>query len=73
MTADYDNVFKQRWYAVVNDLIGGYVVSNVDKPCSAIDSRKGSGEWQIADFMDEKTARYVADLHNFLLDVSADQ
>lgn len=59
-----------RWYAVVNDLIGGWSVACVDKPCSAINPgtrENPTGEWMVAEFMDRKTAEYVARLHNLRL------
>jgi hypothetical protein len=51
-----------RWYPVVNDLVGGWAVSHVDKPLSEQDWRKGDGD--IADFCSELVARHIADLHN---------
>lgn len=62
----YLAVFDQKWYPVVNDLIGGWAASNVDKPLSQQDHSVGreDGQWCIAEFMDEQTARYIVDLHN---------
>lgn len=58
----YERAFSHRWHAVVNDLIGGWDVANVDKPTSELDHRVG--EYSMACFMDERTAHYVAVLHN---------
>lgn len=57
---------KQRWYPVINDLIGGWAVALVDKPLSEIDPM--IGEWCVGDFMDEAQARHVAELHNTWLE-----
>lgn len=46
------------WYAVVNDLIGGWAVATVDKPCSAHNHEAGEGE--VADFVHEADARFIA-------------
>lgn len=53
---------SQRWYAVVNDEIGGYAVANVDKPVSAHDLEQG--ERAIGEFFSEQAAKHVAELHN---------
>lgn len=56
-----------RWYAVVDDLIGGWNVATVDKTAAEIHpgtKEAPSGEYTVACFMDEDTARHVADLHN---------
>lgn len=50
------------WYAVINDLVGGWCVANVDLPLSAI--RPRTGERVIGDFMTEDDARRVARLLN---------
>lgn len=46
-----------RWYAHVDDLIGGWCIMPVDEPPS-------QGWWQIADFIDEAAARHIVELHN---------
>lgn len=51
-------VLSSVWYAVPNDLIGGWVVRTVDEPPSY-----GHG-YDVADFMTEDIAKYVAELHN---------
>lgn len=54
----YLKVMAVPWYAVVNDLIGGWAVSTVDAPLS-----DNSG-LDIADFVSEDVARHIAALHN---------
>lgn len=51
-----------RWYAVVDNLIGGYAISNVDKPTAELDHLKG--EYDVATFMDFATAEHMVSLHN---------
>jgi hypothetical protein len=50
------------WYAVINDLIGGWAVSHINKPLSQQDYRKGEGE--IAAFCSESVAHHIVALHN---------
>jgi hypothetical protein len=51
-----------RWYAVVNDLVGGWAVSAHDKPLSEHDFR--IGQTPLAELYDEDDARAVAALLN---------
>lgn len=53
---------QARWYAVVNDLVGGWAVSTIDKPLSQLDPTASEGE--LADFCSEEIARHIAELHN---------
>ena len=48
------------FYPVVNDLIGGYDVSEWDKPVSQHDTRPEGGEYTIGTFMTEEWATRVA-------------
>lgn len=50
------------WYAVVDDLIGGWAVSNVNKTTAEMDFEQG--EIEIASFASEEHARHIAELHN---------
>lgn len=59
---DMEAIRRSRWYAVVDDTIGGYAVSNVDKPVSEHDWRKG--QIGVACFMDRQDAEHIAELHN---------
>lgn len=52
-----DWMFAQRWYARPNDLIGGWSVMPVD-------GRVSDGWPEVADFVTEDLAEYIADLHN---------
>lgn len=62
MNFDEENVLTQKWYAVTNDLIGGFAVANADKPCSALDH--SAGEREIANFWSEQACRLVVAAHN---------
>ena len=55
---------SKPWFVVVDDLIGGFAVSNVDKPTSEIDRP----DLVITDFIDEAAARHVVELHNSWLE-----
>ena len=59
-------LLEQRWYVVVNDVVGGWSVSNVDKPISQQDPK--NGEWEIADFVDHEEAEAIVAEHNMRLD-----
>lgn len=52
------------WYAVVNDLVGGWSIATVDLPLSKINAQTFTRHNVVADFICEKTTRYVAALHN---------
>lgn len=58
------NPMAVPWYAVVNDVIGGWAICNVDKPCSQQSINPEDGEIEIADFIQEDVARYIVRLHN---------
>ena len=60
---DYLN---QVWYANIDDCIGGWMIANVDKRASGIDVN--ADERVVGEFLDENTARHIADLHNKHLD-----
>lgn len=51
-----------RWYAVTNDLIGGWSVATVDRPTSQMS--RAEDERVIADFASERDARRIVALHN---------
>ena len=51
---------KGPFYAVVNDLIGGYDVSIFNKPVSQHDTRLSGGEWTIGSFISEGWAKRIA-------------
>lgn len=62
------DVLTERWYAVVNDLVGGWCVATVDMPLSEFGS--SSTATFVGDFLTEGIARHVADLHNASLEVA---
>lgn len=51
-----------HWYVVVDNLIGGFVISNVDKTTQ--DMNHYEGDFEIANFMSRPSAQHMADLHN---------
>lgn len=52
-----DEVLQRKWFPQENDLIGGWCVMPVNEPPSG-------GCFSVADFISERTARYIAALHN---------
>lgn len=52
------SIFDKEWFAKPNDLIGGWCVMAIDETPAKAD------EPEVADFIDEETARYIADMHN---------
>jgi poly-beta-hydroxyalkanoate depolymerase len=50
------------WYAVPNDLIGGYTVANVNKPDSQHNVYEG--DFEVGTFMTLEVAQHIADIHN---------
>lgn len=56
------NPFTLPWYVVVNDLVGGWAVSHIDKPLSEQDYRQGEGD--LFDSLTKELAEYIVDLHN---------
>jgi hypothetical protein len=51
-----------RWYAVVNDLIGGWSIATADLPESQINVF--NDEFEVGTFMHEDTAKHIAYMHN---------
>lgn len=62
----WEIVRGQRWYAIVNDVIGGYAVCNTTTRMSDQDYR--DGQYGIADFVSQEAAEHIAYLHNTWLD-----
>lgn len=58
-------------YAVVNDLIGGWLLANRDVPAHALDTRKGSTDYVFADFCSEEDAHLIALLCNHAAELIA--
>ena len=59
---DEGELLAVPWYAVVDNLIGGWAVATADKTCADLDWQ--AGEVQVANFIGEQTARHIAELHN---------
>lgn len=55
-------VMQKKWFPVVDDLIGGWAISTVDKPES--ERTVTNGEDGVANFITEELARYVCGMHN---------
>lgn len=53
----------QRWYVYPNDLIGGWCITNVEKPPSEHNPYTFD-EHMVADFVCKEVADHVVDLHN---------
>lgn len=50
------------WYPVVDNLIGGWAISNVDM--TTADLNPYEGKFELGSFMTEAQARHIADIHN---------
>lgn len=59
-----------RWFAVVNDLVGGWSLATIDQPVSLINVMDVN-TWVPVDCLDEATARHIATLHNASLSMEA--
>jgi hypothetical protein len=59
-----ERFMRARWYAVVDDLIGGWAVATADKPVSMFDNRR---EVVLYETVSERIALHVVRLHNELL------
>lgn len=57
-----ESLLRSTWYAVRNDVIGGWSMTNVDKPVSQLDPRQG--EVEIGDALSEEIATRIVTLHN---------
>lgn len=55
-----------HWYAVPNDLIGGYTVANVNKPDSQHNVYEG--DFEVGTFLSLGTAKHIAEIHNLWWD-----
>lgn len=63
------DVLSVQWYAVINDLVGGWAISTVDKPLAEHDFSK---DLVVGDFLTEEIARYIVNLHNALISTSGE-
>lgn len=62
MTSQY--AMQVPWFAVIDDTIGGWSISLVDKPVSKLNPVRNPREITIGDFLTEELARYIVELHN---------
>lgn len=61
---DYERALMEAtWYSVIDDTIGGYAVSTVDRPISG----HGIRDIFVGDFMTKMISEHVAELHNHYL------
>lgn len=62
------SLLTQRWYVLVDDLIGGYAIANVDKQrTSALDWRQGDSE--LGSLVSQEVAEHIVRMHNLRLDI----
>jgi hypothetical protein len=54
-----------KWFAVENDLIGGWMIATADKPAS-----EQRGEYAVADFLTREDAEFLCVLRNAWPEVS---
>jgi len=54
-----------RWFAVQNDLVGGWMIATADKPVSEL-----RGEREIADFLTREDAEFLCELRNAWPEIS---
>jgi len=57
-----EEVIHTYWYAVIDNLIGGWAVSNVNMPTA--DLNPYEGRFELGCFLAEYEARHIAELHN---------
>lgn len=62
MEAPGNNFLEQKWYVVLDDLVGGWAVANVDKPLSAHNYEKGERHW--IECFTKELAEYLVEFHN---------
>lgn len=56
----------QRWYVLIDDLVGGYAIANVDKKrVSALNWHQGERTF-VDLIISEELAHYIVGLHNYL-------
>lgn len=55
----------QRWYVNADNLLGGWMIANVDKPASEI---VGAEEFYICDAITKEVAEHIVELHNHALE-----
>lgn len=67
MSRDFRDLVTVKWYAVRDDVTGGWAISTVDKPLSEHDPSKGDAV--VGDFLDEPLARYIVAMHSYRLGV----
>ena len=63
MKMNSKDLLKLKWYVVVNDLIGGYAISHINKPLSEHNYKAGEGE--LGDFLTQEIAEHIVELHNW--------
>lgn len=62
MAAREDDFLSLKWYVVLDDIVGGWAVSTIDKPLSEMDYRKNERHW--IECAVKEHAQYIVDLHN---------
>jgi hypothetical protein len=59
-------VLYSRWYAVIDDTIGGWSISNVNESVANLNPYEG--RFELGSFMTEVEAKHIAYVHNCWLD-----
>lgn len=55
-------IINCRWFAVIDNTIGGWSISNVNQ--TVADSNPYEGRFELGNFLSESEARHIVDLHN---------
>lgn len=63
-------ILSSRWYAVPNDLIGGWCVMTADVRPSEVDLRRGE-IFEVGCFLTQRVAEAIAHAHNSGIDLPA--
>jgi len=51
-----------RWYAVIDDTIGGWSISNIDQSVATLNPYEG--RFELGSFLTEYEAKHIAFVHN---------
>jgi hypothetical protein len=62
-----DEILNCHWYAVIDNTIGGWSISNVDQ--SVADLNPYEGRFELGSFLTESEAKHIAKLHNDWWDI----
>ena len=57
-----EEIIYCRWYAVIDDTIGGWAISNVPEPVSELNPY--TGKFELGSFMTADEAKHIVFVHN---------